>query len=197
MQSKDNMVAAKLIKEAFESSRIEIQFKFWVELENYFKNYGMVISSYLKYNHEKVENFYLKSKNNKYYGLLIEVAPLSDAESVYLYIEIEHNVYWGFTVVDKHNNRNINLEPRFDYLEENFDQVFLDKGDFDYKSNIDIFERTQWFIGGFELSDGSLNFSDFSHENILKMVDDNYLKEYIQELGDIIKYTLDKFKETL
>ena len=152
MQSKDNMVAAKLIKEAFESSRIEIQFKFWVELENYFKNYGMVISSYLKYNHEKVENFYLKSKNNKYYGLLIEVAPLSDAESVYLYIEIEHNVYWGFTVVDKHNNRNINLEPRFDYLEENFDQVFLDKGDFDYKSNIDIFERTQWFIGGFELS---------------------------------------------
>jgi hypothetical protein len=38
------MVAAKLIKEAFESSRIEIQFKFWVELENYFKNYGMSIT---------------------------------------------------------------------------------------------------------------------------------------------------------
>jgi hypothetical protein len=180
----ENMKSAKLISEGFELVKPKVQLKFWQRLEEKLCAKGYKFEDELRYSKNKVEDYYQKTKRNKYYGLLSKIHDIDEEHSLYLYIEIDHNIYWGYTVANKGFERNINKNECFEYLFKKFDNV-IEKNCQDYN----IFGTNDHFIAWLQFVDQRLDFKQFSDNNILEMIREEYLEKFIIDFSTMIDDT--------
>jgi hypothetical protein len=195
-KSKESMVSASVISEAFNEIKPHIQYKFWQTLEEKLNKLEYEFENELKYSFQAVQNYYTKSRNNKYFGLLSEVYRIDETHSLYLYIEIDHTIYWGYTVADANFNRNINMKEEFKLLLEKFNKTFPSNENL-LSDKILRFDANNYFIGGFEFIDDRWNFYQFSNDNILKLVDETYLEKEVDKIAQLIDKTTKMMLDSL
>lgn len=179
---------AFLVPDILLDIKTDLQYKFWKILEQRMEElkekYKMksIINFDLcnkTYSYEKIEKYYINSTNKKFYGLMYELKELEFGEKLYLRIEVENSVYWGFRVIDKNGNSDINLKR--DYLNLNLREY--------------MFNSTNWWLGWkyFYLNTSKFETIDFNtfNENLYKLL---LKEEYLKKLID---FNIEKIKEDL
>lgn len=179
---------AFLIPDILLDIKSDLQYRFWKSLEKgmeelkekynfkLINNFDLINKSY---SYENIKKYYRNSTNKKFYGLMYELKELEFGEKLYLRIEIESNIYWGFRIIDKDNNSNKNLKRK--YIDHDLKEL--------------MFQSTDWWLGWkyFYLNTNKLetiNFNAFN-ENLYKLLlDENALEE-------LVKFNIEKIRKDL
>lgn len=161
----------------------ELQLKYWKKLEekltNRLKQYNILLikninSDNKDYNEKIIEEYYRKTKNNKFYGLMYFIKDLFNGDKLYLRIELDWNIYYGFRIIDIEGNSNKNIKNN--YLEKELNEL--------------NFQRTEYWLGWKYLEFNKeynevINFKIFpkklaeviNNDNKLEKLIDNNIKE--------------------
>lgn len=100
-----------------ESIKVDLQLKFWQKLEEKLdvslKEKGFLKENSLPfpnhhYSKENIEKFYRNMKKNRWFGLMYFIKEIENRGKLYLRIEVEENIYYGFRIIDNLNNFNQN-----------------------------------------------------------------------------------------
>jgi len=106
MESGENMVAAMKVGEAFRKAKTEVQLWFWKDLMGTLTKEGFkVVDCDRKFEESKIKKYYNRGKENRLYGIKLELGYFGDSPEigVYFLIEVDYNIYYGFDVHDKSN----------------------------------------------------------------------------------------------
>jgi len=167
------------LSQAFTDAKIEIQFDFWQDTIRELKllEYKVDDSMCTK---KEIEDYYYKSKNNKYYGLGISVNEgIEDNLKLLFWIEIDWKIYYGFRV--------INEKDILDQLDVKFDRIA------DIIKSIDAcFSRNKWWLG-WKYSNKDFNFKTFNDELIFSLANIDKRRKYTNELANEIHEIIKKF----
>ncbi len=161
----DNLKTILNIEKATIEAKIEIQLRFWRELIENLKEYPFQFYSENDYSiEESVAKYYKKHKNKRYYGYKYEID-----DNLCFYIEIEHNIYYGFYFYDEDiDNREL----------EKLDRI---------KAN---WEEKYW-----KYPNKRLNFEEFNTQNVLDLIDDKKRREDIKKISDEIIDIIEEYKK--
>lgn len=180
---------AYLIPDILTEIKRELQSKFWIELRKELKILNLKEVEFenennLKFDLDKVNKFYTNSRNKKYFGFMYEVKNLKNDTKLYLRIEVDSNVYWGFRIIDKNGRSDMNLNTQY-----------LDKSLKEFE-----FNETKWWLGWKycyldENSLETINFNKFDSKLAGILRDEDKLKKLIESIVLSIKKDLDKLKE--
>ncbi|MGL5637748.1 MAG: PD-(D/E)XK nuclease family protein [Cetobacterium sp.] len=180
---------AYLIPDILTEIKRELQSKFWIELRKELKILNLKEVEFedennLKFDLDKVNKFYTNSRNKRYFGFMYEVKNLKNDTKLYLRIEVDSNVYWGFRIIDKNGRSDMNLNTQY-----------LDKSLKEFE-----FNETKWWLGWKycyldENSLETINFNKFDSKLAGILRDEDKLKKLIESIVLSIKKDLDKLKE--
>ena len=188
MENEKNMELAADIEEAFTEAKINTQFSFWEDLENNFIEKGYTIRDWHKYSRDKVDAFYKNFRNNRYYGLMLDLGliPESNGEKLTFFIEIDWRIYCGFKAFpnDGLEEKDFNLEPQFDYLSVICNKIGSG------------FTRNEWWLG-WKYPQIELDFRSFKDPIILSLVNKDKRSNLINTMADEIEALIKNFKEEL
>ncbi len=173
LMNKENIQIASDLNEAFIEAKIITQLNFWSALEEELKNKGMSISSLddYKYSEEKVRDYYLKSRNNKYFGILVKVENLGKDGRVFYNFEVDEAIYHGFSIMANDGDWATNNEPKFDSLSDLVTE--LDSG----------FERSKYWLGS-KYVKPNLNFKNFNQNSIYALTEESELRKTVSLLAN-------------
>lgn len=181
-----------LLKKSLIEVEIELQTRFWKKLEEKilkkfpelkrFNNIEQIENNFnYSDNGDFIKDFYYKGKNNRYYGLMYQIRELENSNKLFFRIEIEHQIYYGFRIINdkKEYSHNKKFADRFRLEEKNY-------------------KLTDWWLGWkyFEYNGEEINFKYPSQKLINTLGEDEKLDEMtdifinnIEEaLRDIKKY---------
>jgi len=166
----ENMKSAIIVANSLEQAKIKIQYMFWKFLKEEFENKGINIVG--ENNNEAISwqtitNYYQKSRNNKYYGLWYKIFQKQNI-TVHYGIEINHNIYYGFTI-EKDGKGGISNNEEFEKI-----RLYIKRIDENYQNN-------QWWLG-WKHTVPLLNFREFNSENVFNLADRNYLKRTVNDI---------------
>ncbi|MCI6151964.1 MAG: PD-(D/E)XK nuclease family protein [Fusobacterium perfoetens] len=169
----------------------ELQLKFWIKLEEKLtealKKYNINLDKeFNKSEFEKyIKNYYEKTRDNKYYGLMYYIKDIEGIGKLYLKIEIDWNIYYGFGVIIKEKSGSFK-KIEIDLEEELFNLNFKIK-------------NTQWlgwkYLYNIENINETINFRVFDRELIFQLNDDKRLEKMIDYIIEQITKTLDVLKD--
>lgn len=169
----------------------ELQLKFWIKLEEKLtealKKYNINLDKeFNKSEFEKyIKNYYEKARDNKYYGLMYYIKDIEGIGKLYLKIEIDWNIYYGFGVIIKEKSGSFK-KIEIDLEEELFNLNFKIK-------------NTQWLgwkhLYNIENINETINFRVFDRELIFQLNDDKRLEKMIDYIIEQITKTLDVLKD--
>jgi len=155
------------IKESIIEAKIQIQLNFWKELLNNLIPYYPF--KFYNYNgdhtiEESVKKYYKRQKNKRDYGYEYQLN-----DNLYFFIEIRHNIYYGFYFVDDENIATSQLAKL---------------------NNIKIdWEENYW-----KYVDKRLDFEEFN-SNVLDLIDDEKRENDIKKITDEIIYLIKEYKK--
>lgn len=165
----------------------ELQLKFWIKLEEklteVLKKYNITLDKeFNKSEFEKyIKNYYEKTRDNKYYGLMYYIKDIEGIGKLYLKIEVNLDIYYGFRILDKE----LKISNGEDYL--------LELIDFDFKKD------KNWLgwkhLYNIENINETINFRVFDRELIFQLNDDKRLEKMIDYIVEQITKTLDVLKD--
>lgn len=173
----DNIKIVNNIIEAFTEVKIEIQYKFWIELKSSLENKGYTINDRDMCGKEDIQNYYQKRK--RYYGIYFDIAHIDDDSNIFYCIEIDDSIYHGFKVL---KNGEGGISDR-----EEYDQIIKIISEINSK-----FRRTKWFLG-WKYPDKKFNFLAFNDENIIDLTDQIICKQYTDEIAMEINDNITSF----
>lgn len=194
LKKPDYLKTAYLIPDVLTNIKKDLQFKFWEKLEG--KLNGKLEKQVIKlfkypnchYSKNLIERYYTNSNKNKFYGLMYYIKDIENRGALYLRIEIESNLYWGFRIIDvngnSNNNSNNNLKD--DYLKDILDR----KG----------FVRTDWWLGWKYLyleGETTINFRSLDSKLAAVLNDNENLEKLVEKLSKDIKKDLDSIKDLI
>lgn len=171
-----------------ESIKVDLQLKFWQKLEEKLdvslKEKGFLKENSLPfpnhhYSKENIEKFYRNMKKNRWFGLMYFIKEIENRGKLYLRIEVEENVYYGFRIIDNLNNFNQN-----------------DKDDLFEKEMLKLkFQRTENWLGwkyiyNLENKEQRLNLKNMNNEVASVLNDDKKLDNLILGIEKDILNTL-------
>lgn len=169
----------------------ELQLKFWIKLEEKLtealKKYNINLDKeFNKSEFEKyIKNYYEKARDNKYYGLMYYIKDIEGIGKLYLKIEIDWNIYYGFGVIIKEKSGSFK-KIEIDLEEELFNLNFKIK-------------NTQWLgwkhLYNIENINETINFRVFDKELAFQLNDDKRLEKMIDYIIEQITKTLDVLKD--
>jgi len=169
----NNLKMALDIQESITKAKISVQLSFWETLNKLLseRNYKFIFYSD---NNDKdfessVENFYKKQRNKRYFGLRYKLQ-----ENLYFFIEINWQIYYGFTTFNKGNISNLQME-----IINQIDTTW------DGKDN-----GIYW-----KFPKNKLNFESFNDPNILNLVNEKSKIENIKIIVDDIINILTSYNE--
>jgi hypothetical protein len=123
LKNKEWFKLAKEISQVYENAnikrKINYQLLFWQKLQKKLNNtgYSFVFVNGLNFDeidiNTYIDNYYKKSKNNKYFGLSYEVCDLGNDTQLSFYIEINWRIYYGFTFTKKKKRSNFAQDEQF------------------------------------------------------------------------------------
>jgi len=167
----DNLKLALDMQNAIKEAKIELQLNFWKTLlddlktKGYdFKFYDSNSSTNLK---QAIKKYYNKQKNIRYYGIKYSID-----KHLYVYVEINHNIYFGFSTFDK-----------YDIIDFKIDELGItwnDKGKSYY-----LYPRKR------------LNFEEFNNDNILNLVNEETRKVDIDTIANEIVDLINIYKSRI
>lgn len=171
-----------------ESIKVDLQLKFWQKLEEKLdvslKEKGFLKENSLPfpnhhYSKENIEKFYRNMKKNRWFGLMYFIKEIENRGKLYLRIEVEENIYYGFRIIDNLNNFNQN-----------------DKDDLFEKEMLKLkFQRTENWLGwkyiyNLENKEQRLNLKNMNNELASVLNDDKKLDNLILGIEKDILNTL-------
>ena len=171
-----------------ESIKVDLQLKFWQKLEEKLdvslKEKGFLKENSLPfpnhhYSKENIEKFYRNMKKNRWFGLMYFIKEIKNRGKLYLRIEVEENIYYGFRIIDNLNNFNQN-----------------DKDDLFEKEMLKLkFQRTENWLGwkyiyNLENKEQRLNLKNMNNEVASVLNDDKKLDNLILGIEKDILNTL-------
>lgn len=168
------------IKECLLLTQIELQTQFWSLLIDRLKSEGFEVSEN-SYNKQNIEDYYMKSQNNKYYGIEIKFAS-RDNTSFRYGIRIDHHIYGGFTIREGENKENcVNNKSEYkEYVE--------------IVKNIDTnYQNSEWWLGWKTLTP-RLNFKNIDEETSSNLAK---LNETVNSMVNCIQEEINIFKTEL
>lgn len=177
------------LPDVLDSIKIDLQLKFWEKLEERLsislKEKGIVLEkglTYPNYYYSKslIEKFYRSSRNNKFYGLMFFIKEIENRGKLYLRIEVDSNLYYGFRIINSSGNSNQNKID--EYLEKELLNL--------------RFERTDWWLGwkhiyNTENFNQTINLKEMNKELASILNDENKLEKLILEIEKEIQNTLE------
>ena len=172
------------IDDVLREIKIDLQFKFWKKLEEKLNEIAikkkMKLENRLEYPnlHYSIDLIKNYSKK-KFFGLMYLIKEIENRGKLYLRIEVEDRVYYGFRIINNNGKSNFNMIDN--YLEKEFKEL--------------NFKRTDWWLGFKYIS----NF-----ENINEFIDFKYFNENLaillnndEKLEKLVKYISRDIEETL
>ena len=171
-----------------ESIKVDLQLKFWQKLEEKLdvslKEKGFLKENSLPfpnhhYSKENIEKFYRNMKKNRWFGLMYFIKEIENRGKLYLRIEVEENIYYGFRIIDNLNNFNQN-----------------DKDDLFEKEMLKLkFQRTENWLGwkyiyNLENKEQRLNLKNMNNEVASVLNDDKKLDNLMLGIEKDILNTL-------
>ncbi len=132
----------------------------------------------------KCEDYYNNQRNNKYYGIKFDLNDIDDEHKLSFYVEIDHNIYYGFTLFNKKNKiRTSNKNKVFENI--------LNKI---YKAN-DWESRDNSWWACWKYPKDKINFWNFNTEIMYKLADKTKQYDIVNNLANEIIETLKQYKE--
>ncbi|QNE68548.1 PD-(D/E)XK nuclease family protein [Fusobacterium hwasookii] len=168
--------------------KINLQFKFWEKLEEKLNEIAIKKKMKLEnrlgypnlhYSIDLIKNYPKK----KFFGLMYFIKELENRGKLYLRIEIEEKVYYGFRIITNNGESNFNMLD--DYLEKEFKEL--------------NFTRTNWWLGfkyisNFENISGSIDFKYFNENLAILLNNDEKLEKLVKHISEDIEDTLNYLK---
>lgn len=94
----ENLKQAALIEESLIDAKIKVQWLFWQNLKDKLISADLNLLDEKSVTWQNIKNYYAKSRNrDKYYGYWIKIFEKEDI-SIHFGIEIENDIYFGFTM---------------------------------------------------------------------------------------------------
>lgn len=112
----EHLAAAMTISQALLAFKIDLQYKFWLNLEEKLAAAGYEITEYWKYSRRSVEAYY--NKGVRRYGMLITLPELMGQEIIGFFIGVSHRIYYGFIPLEGGSPVNLANDPGFELLSE-------------------------------------------------------------------------------
>ncbi len=168
-ETSENLKSAIKVTNSLEQAKIKIQYLFWKFLKEEFENKGIKISGENEneaISWQTIANFYQKSRNNKFYGLWYKIFQANEI-TVHYGIEIDNNIYYGFTI-ERNGHGGISNKEEFEAIRQ-----FINEINENYQNN-------QWWLG-WKYTEPRLDFRKFD-EIICNLADRKYLKELVSEI---------------
>lgn len=165
--------------------KIDLQFKFWEKLEEKLNEIAIKRKIKLEtnlgypnlhYSIDLVKNYPKK----KFFGLMYFIKEIENRGKLYLRIEVEDRVYYGFRIIDNNGKNNFNMID--DYLEKEFKEL--------------NFRRTDWWLGlkyisNFENLNEFIDFKYFNENLAILLNNDEKLEKLVKYISRDIEETLD------
>lgn len=165
----DNLKLALDMQNAIKEAKIDLQLNFWemllekLETKGYkFKFYDSNSSKSLK---QAVKKYYNKQKNIRYYGIKYSIDKNLD-----VYVEINHNIYFGFSTFDEHDITDFKIDELGIKWDDNGKWYYL------------IYPTKR------------LNFEEFNNDNILDLVNEETREIDIDTIADNIVNIINIYK---
>jgi hypothetical protein len=178
----ENMIKAKKVAENWDHARWFTEWYFWTELERVIAE-DYTIKDIQKFSGPKLDSVIHHRRNqNPWYGLMFQVGNYLDAEACVFIERGVDNVYYGLTMVTggtKQQSGDIRFQPLAEKI-----AVFSE-----------WFQETHWIGGNF--CKPEINFSKFSEPATLKLLNDDYRANYINQLWQQIKSFIGQVKTVI
>lgn len=181
LKDEEALKAASTINKAFKELKVSIQLSFWKDLEEELAKKGINAQKEYKYSNKLIQDYYNKSRNKKYYGILTKISDLGENGKLYYGIELANSVYHGFCIQSTSDEWDTNKNKKFDEQYEIIQSI-----DSSYK-------RTQYWLG-WKYTSPELNFMNFSDENIFMLVNKKKRKALIHRLASEVYNSIESFK---
>ena len=178
LSDKENLAAAMTISQALHTFKIDLQFKFWVSLEEKLTAAGYDITEYWKYSRRSVEAYY--NKGVRRYGMLFTLPELLDQEIIAFFVGISHRIYYGFIPLEGGSPVSISNDPGFTLLSEIL------------KASDEAWSGSPTMLG-WRPSQRRFDFYAFNTPDTLALTDTECLSNYLDELVGEISGTIDAF----
>lgn len=173
------------IDDVLREIKIDLQFKFWKKLEEKLNEIAvkrkMSLENKLEfpnfqYSIDLIKNYPKK----KFFGLMYFIKEIENRGKLYLRIEVEDRVYYGFRIIDNNGKSNFNMID--DYLEKEFKEL--------------NFTRTNWWLGlkyisNFENLNEFIDFKYFNENLAILLNNDEKLEKLVKHISRDIEETLD------
>ena len=165
--------------------KIDLQFNFWEKLEEKLNEIGihkkMKLENRLEYPnlHYSIDLIKNYSKK-KFFGLMYFIKEIENRGKLYLRIEVEDRVYYGFRIINNNGKSNFNMIDN--YLEKEFKEL--------------NFKRTDWWLGlkyisNFENLNEFIDFKYFNENLAILLNNDKKLEKLVKYISEDIEDTLD------
>jgi len=179
LKDEDSLIAAISISQALIEVKIDMQFAFWLGLEEKFTAAGYEISEHLKYSRKKVEAYYRKGHRD--YGLVLPLPELLGQETFAFYVAVNYNrVYYGFVILQDGHSATKESYPGFTVLSE------ILKG-------LDEAWTAGKYMIGWKYSKRQIEFVNFNTPDTLALIDPAKRDAYLDELVEEITAAIDQF----
>lgn len=165
--------------------KIDLQFRFWEKLEEKLNEIAIKRKIKLEtklgypnlhYSIDLVKNYSKK----KFFGLMYFIKELENRGKLYLRIEVEEKIYYGFRIITNNGESNFNMID--DYLEKEFKEL--------------NFRRTDYWLGfkyisNFENINEPIDFKYFNENLAILLNNNEKLEKLVNHISEDIEETLD------
>ena len=131
-----------------------------------------------------VNDYYKMSKNNKYYGLKHDVMKISDIHTLSFFIQIDWNIYFGFTIAENRKRNYICKQNKFDDISRqiiSYDSIKWNR------------IRNDWWIC-WKYPKNRLDFYRFDSDIIFDLIDEKKRVQIVANLVEEIIFTINEIK---
>ena len=173
------------IDDVLREIKIDLQFKFWEKLEEKLSEIvvkrKMKLENNLEYPNLHYSIDLIKSyPKKKFFGLMYFIKEIENRGKLYLRIEVEDRVYYGFRIINNNGKSNFNMIDN--YLEKEFKEL--------------NFKRTDWWLGfkyisNFENINEFIDFKYFNESLAILLDNDEKLEKLVKHISEDIENTLD------
>jgi hypothetical protein len=176
----DNIIQAHKIASNWNHIKWHTEWDFWVDFEKIIRQEYEILKVQ-KYSDDLVTRSVHYSRNkNPWYGIMFEIA---SKENIKFCVFIERgkgDVYYGLTILDSKNKRDISNDNKFDKLSELLEEIME-------------LPRDEFWIGRNYL-EPRINFEVFGNDETLKLVNKEIRAKFIHQNWQKIKDFVEKCK---
>lgn len=174
---------AVLIEENMNSVKIKVQWNFWECLKKGMTEKGLKIIEEASVTFDNVKNYYNKSRNRDLlFGFLVKIYE-KDNMSIHFKIELNHSVYFGFTL-EKDGQVGISN------LDEN---AFYKNLVLELNPN---YKNEQFWLG-WRHTEEILNFRNFNSDIIFELTDNKLLENRVKKIVEDVIIDIEELKNKL